>query len=180
MTDKTSLRKLIWERLHSMNAVERTIQSDRVVGKLVALERFKNATSILLYYSTPEEVFTHDLIQNSLGTKRIFLPRMNTEKNEIEIYQLERWEDLQKGPFGILEPTGKSKARIGEIDLAIIPGVAFTIDGKRLGRGKGYYDRLLALKRESPFGLGLAFSEQIVEDISMEEHDVKLDLILTG
>ena len=126
----------------------------------------------------PDEVCTHDLIRTLHATgKRVLLPTIEGEDLSLHIYDGER--SLVKGAsFGIQESEGPLFTRFDSIDLAIIPGMAFTLRGDRLGRGKGYYDRLLP-KLHCPL-IGIAFPFQIVEDIPTEKHDIRMTEVCTG
>lgn len=132
--------------------------------------------TILLYHSLPDEIDTHELIGflHSIG-KTILLPTV--VGNELELHQyIDEMELSQSTTFGILESTGPLFTDYSKIDLAIIPGMAFTLTGNRLGRGKGYYDRLLP-KLQCPL-IGLAFPFQIVDYIPCEEHDISVTQVI--
>ena len=88
--------------------------------------------------------------------------------------------DLQEGAFGIMEPCGELFTDYEAIDVAIIPGMAFDRHGNRLGRGKGYYDRFLPLLPTRVFKIGVCFPFQLLDDIPMEEHDIKMDVVFFG
>lgn len=148
-----------------------------ITRKLLELKEYRDATSVLFYVSTPEEVDTHDVIQQTLGLgKKVYLPKIKGEV--LAICPLLTFEDLEPGEFGILEPCETATpTHPAEIDLIVIPGVAFDSKGNRLGHGKGHYDRLL--KETHGFKVGLAFDEQVADELPTEEHDVPLDLLLT-
>lgn len=145
--------------------------------KLLELKEFKDAQSVLFYVSTPEEVSTHLAIQESLVLgKKVFVPKIIDET--LALCPLSSFKDLKPGEFGILEPCETpNPAHPADIDLIVIPGVAFDRKGNRLGQGKGYYDRLL--KETRGFKVGLAFDEQLADELPVEDHDVPLDLLLT-
>ena len=86
--------------------------------------------------------------------------------------------DLQRGAFGIFEPTGELFTDYNTIDVAIIPGMAFDAKGHRLGRGKGYYDRFLAKLSPSTYKIGLCFSWQLVDYVPTDEHDIPMDEVI--
>ena len=137
---------------------------------------FKKAHTLLLYPSLPDEVNTHDFIRKWSTQKHILLPVVTG--NELEL----RWytcpSGLQIGAYGIEEPVGKAFTDYPAIDLAIIPGVAFDRKGNRLGRGKGYYDRLLPLM-PSTYKIGICFPFQLLEEIPTEPFDICMNEILT-
>lgn len=135
------------------------------------------ATTLLLYYSLPDEVPTPALIA-SLADKRIVLPRVVGDELELRVYtgpqDLAMSED-----FHIMEPVGAVFKDYASIDLAIIPGMAFDSCGNRLGRGKGYYDRLLSHAAfRGMRKLGLCFDFQYLAEIPVEQHDLPMDEIV--
>ena len=146
-----------------------------------ALDRIKkeeNCKTVLLYHSLPDEVDTHRLIDlvSQLGYK-VLLPTV--VGNDLELHEYTGTAALRaSAAYGIQESTGELFADYASIDLAIIPGMAFTEDGKRLGRGKGYYDRLLPLLPDA-YKIGLCFKFQIVGSIPADSHDVGMDEVLS-
>ena len=150
--------------------------SHKVLASLEQLPAFEEASVLLLYYSLSDEVYTHDFLEKWKEKKTILLPVVVGDKLELRYYT--GTHDLQIGAYGINEPTGRLFKDYNSIDLAIIPGVAFDKEGHRLGRGKGYYDRLLpqihALK------VGICFPFQLLPTIPSEPFDVKMDMIICG
>jgi 5-formyltetrahydrofolate cyclo-ligase len=138
---------------------------------------FHHAKKIMAYLSNSEEVHTHQLILDCLEKGReIFVPKVIGDR--LAICRLHDWKDLRKGEFGILEPCRMlDHYHPAEMDLIIVPGIAFDKKGHRIGYGKGFYDKLL--KDTSGYKIGLAFEEQIVESIPAEAHDIPLDLIIS-
>ena len=176
---KDSLRRLIQQRKSLLTLAERERQSLEIMRLLEDLTVFQKARTVLLYSSLPDEVQTSILLQRWYTMKQLLLPVV--EGDNLVLKQFTDTSSLQSGKFGILEPQdGAPFTNYETIDLAIIPGVAFTLDGKRLGRGKGYYDRLLSKSAfKNVFKVGLAFSCQVLPFLPMESHDESLDLILT-
>ncbi len=110
--------------------------------------------------------------------KRILWPRVNAA-GELEVAPCEAPEGLVRGRLGVLEPSPEvERAELAEGDLLIVPGVAFTHAGERLGRGGGHYDRLLAEARAAA-SIGVAFDIQIVREVPMEPHDRRVDWVVT-
>lgn len=134
---------------------------------------FIQADTILLYYSLPDEVQTHEFVDKWSKNKHIILPVVKGE--ELELRRYTGKQDLQKGSYGIEEPQGEVFTDYENIDLAIIPGVAFDMQGNRLGRGKGYYDRLL--KQLNAYKIGICFHFQICDQIPTEAFDKSMDEI---
>lgn len=132
--------------------------------------------TILLYHSLPDEIDTHELIGilHSLG-KTILLPTV--VRDELELHQyIDETALSVSSTFGIHESIGPLFTDYSKIDLAVIPGIAFTSTGNRLGRGKGYYDRLLP-KLQCPL-IGIAFPFQMVEWLPCEEHDIRVTEVI--
>lgn len=174
---KQALRKHFREKRRTLPPDLNGEKSLLITRKLLELQEFKDAKSVLFYVSTPEEVDTHVAIQKSLDLqKSIYVPKVNGE--HLKICPLLDLEELKPGDLGILEPCEPiSEAHPKDIDLIVIPGLAFDHKGNRLGQGKGHYDRLL--KETKGFKVGLAFDEQVTEELPTETHDVPLDLLLT-
>lgn len=144
------------------------------------LERMKKEDgirTILLYHSMPDEVCTHQLLKDlhAMG-KTVLLPTVQGEDLTLHVYEGDA--QLSTGTsFGIQESMGPLFTDDSHIDLAIIPGMAFTLQGDRLGRGKGYYDRLLP-RLTCPL-IGIAFPFQILPNIPTEPHDIRMTEVLT-
>lgn len=130
---------------------------------------------ILLYHSMDDEVFTHDIIEHLHHTGHtVLLPTVAGD--DLELHEYTGVSALDTcGKYNIQESNGPLFTDYDSINLAIIPGVAFTEDGKRMGRGKGYYDRLLP-KLSCPLW-GLAFPFQMLDDIPTEPHDITLSKV---
>lgn len=173
---KKQLRKEIAFRKTRYPQEDLLSWSNTLLEKLENLPVFLQAQTVLLYYSLKDEVYTHEFVEKWSKKKNIILPVVIGEYLELRCYTGKN--DLRKGPYGIEEPTGKIFNDYESNDLAIIPGVSFDKKGNRLGRGKGYYDRLLPLLDNS-YKIGICFSFQIGEKIPYEKHDIKMDCILT-
>ena len=138
--------------------------------------RFVQARTVLLYHSLPDEVFTHAFIDRWCVEKEIVLPTVVGD--DLELHRYTGPDCLSLGSYGILEPSGELFTDFDRITLAIIPGMAFDCMGHRLGRGKGYYDRLLP-RLSHAYKLGLCFPFQILdEEIPHEPHDFLMDAVL--
>ncbi len=155
--------------------------SKKIEKRFLNLEEYKKANILLFYISYDNEVFTHDLIKKALNEKKIVaVPLSNIKNNNIIPIQIKNFDDeLKTGTYGILEPKNKADNNIpkGKIDIVIVPGIAFDIMGYRIGHGLGYYDNFLAdIKTRK---IGFAFEFQILPDIPHEEHDIRMDRIVT-
>ena len=177
---KAALRRQLRERLKGLSDEERKLASAQIRQRLAGQPVWQTAKSILFYAPTASEPELWPLAIEALGHgKSIALPRYSPASDSYAPCLIrEPSSDLQPGRFGIPEPaahcpTFPSK----QLDLALVPGIGFTLDGGRLGRGKGYFDRLLA---EVPgFKCGVAFDCQVAVEIPLEPHDVRLNCILT-
>lgn len=137
--------------------------------------RWQTAHCVLLYHSLPDEVDTHEFIRRWNSRKCILLPVVIGD--DLELRQYTDDSHLTEGAFHIDEPIGTPFTDYAAIDLAIIPGVAFDRNGNRLGRGKGYYDRLLP-RIPAAYKVGLCFRFQLLDEIPAEAHDVRMDEII--
>lgn len=149
--------------------------SDAVMDKIGTISGFLDSDIVLLYCSIPGEIETLPFIRKWSSSKTIALPRVRGEILEVREY---RPDCLAEGYRGILEPSDDAPlVDMSEIGFAVIPGVAFDRQGHRLGRGKGYYDRLLPSLRCSK--AGVAFEHQIVAEVPVEAHDISMDMVIT-
>lgn len=128
----------------------------------------------MLYHSLPDEVDTRQLLSDALvRSVRVVLPVVCGDHLQLRLYD----GHTLPGPFGIEEPQGPLFTDYSQLDVAVIPGMAFDCCGHRLGRGKGYYDRLLPLI--SCPKIGLCFSFQLVDSIPTEPHDIAMDAVVS-
>ena len=174
--DKKELRRYIAQQKRNYSVAQKTEWSSSLFQKLEGHPLFLQAHTLLLYHSLPDEVQTHEFIKRWHPYKRIVLPLVKGEELEFRYYEGEN--SLQAGAFGIEEPTGSLVENLHEIELSIIPGVAFDRSGNRLGRGKGYYDRLLP-RIPSAYKAGICFPFQLVEEVPAESFDIRMDIIIT-
>lgn len=170
---KKQIREALLQKRELHTATEE--DTNKVVEKLLSLPQIKKAKSVLLYYPHKNEINTLPLINAFLKQgKTVLLPKV--EGLNIIPVIFKDLSQLKEGYAGIKEPEGKAISP-EEIDIVIVPGVAFDKKGHRLGYGKGYYDRFLS--KTNALKIGLAYDFQIVENLPAEEHDVPLDLIIT-
>ncbi len=175
--NKQQIRQYIRHYGQSITEIERREAAKKILASIEMTEQFTDAQSIALYVNLPDEVATRDWIERWLKMgRRVLLPRISGD--DIAFYDFNS-DGLQIGSFGILEPIGVTPAEPSEIDLMILPGVAFCRDGRRLGRGKGFYDRYLAHDSFRAFTIGVGFAHQLTYDIPCEPHDRVLDMIIT-
>lgn len=174
---KKEIRENIKVLKKTYSKIELQEMSKRVINLLSYEPVFSCAETILLYHSLPDEVNTHLLIEEIHHRKRVILPVVIGDILELREYTNKT--DLRPGPFGILEPCGAPFDAYSEIDLAVIPGVAFDRRGNRLGRGKGYYDKLLPVI--DAYKLGICYPFQYFKDIIIptEVTDIPMNKVLT-
>ncbi|WP_321518761.1 5-formyltetrahydrofolate cyclo-ligase [uncultured Bacteroides sp.] len=172
---KQQLRKIIAERKRLLTENQFIDLSEKLFFHLESLPTFQKAKIILLYHSLKDEVRTHSFIEKWKEEKTILLPVVEGENLKLRIHKDS--SSLRTGAYGIEEPTGKLFTEYDKIDMAIIPGISFDAHGNRLGRGKGYYDRLLPDIKA--YKIGICFAFQVSEDIPTEPHDTKMDLVIT-
>ncbi len=172
--NKKKIRQLIRQRKAEIPAEERQRLSETLCQKVLSTLHWQQAETILLYHALPDEVDTSLLLEEALKTgKTVLLPVVNGENLDLRLYTGE----TATGSFAIEEPIGPLFTAFEKIDLAIIPGMAFDGKGNRLGRGKGYYDRLLP-SLSMAYKLGICFPFQLVESIPAEVHDIKMDAVI--
>lgn len=133
--------------------------------------------TVLLYSALPDEVPTQQLMDTMLSKgNTVLLPRVTTD-TDMELRRYTGPESLERGAFGILEPTGELFTDYDNIDLALIPGVAFDHEGHRMGRGRGYYDRFLP-RLTRAVKVGICHAWRIFPVIPAEEHDIAMDYVI--
>lgn len=153
-----------------------TQQSAEILAALEVHPAFRAADTVLLYHSLKDEVDTHEFIRKWSRLKRILLPVVVGDDLELRVYTGP--EDLAIGAYGIEEPTGARFTDYAAIGFIAVPGVAFDRNGNRLGRGKGYYDRLLP-RIPAAYKAGICFPYQLVEEVPAEPFDIRMDEIIT-
>lgn len=175
---KKDIRKQIISKRDNITILEQIKLSSIIAEKLTSLEEWKNSNSIMLYTSINSEVMTLNLITRSIEENKILiLPKVS--ENQIIPIQLPKRFTLKSGYKGILEPT-ENKIFEDIIDLAIIPLVGFDENGYRLGYGGGFYDRFLSkYQNKIKHKIGLGYECQKVKYIPIDNHDIKLDIIIT-
>jgi len=175
---KKNLREEILARRKSLAAETCLALSLEIQARFIDMIEYRDASVIALYSAILNEVFTEEILRAArLNGKKVVYPRVRDSL--LEFAEVRERSDLVPGVYGILEPSGTSVCSVREIDLMLLPGVAFDLSGYRLGYGKGYYDRTLHGFLGDVLLVGLAFDMQVVETIPAEIHDVRLDLLLT-
>ncbi len=177
MDEKKALRIEIRQLKRACPLEERRRKSLSVWEAVERDEVFQQAETVLAYWSMDDEVYTHDFVNKWAGSKTLLLPCVKGDELELRYFDGE--ERLQPGEgYAIPEPVGELFTDWGKIDLILVPGVAFDKSGNRLGRGKGYYDKVL--KQTGAYKLGVCFDFQLVERVPVEPHDVKMDRVVAS
>ncbi len=174
---KTEIRREMKALNKAMQPGERRCAADNIIAQTERLEAFKNAHTVALFCSLPDEPPTEEMIARWCRTKNIVLPRV--EGDTMQFYPYDP-AGMNKGAFGITEPTGETPTEPAQIDLIIVPGVAFTASGERLGRGKGYYDKYLSSPGFNATKVGICYAHQLRPELPCEPHDMKMDCVIAG
>lgn len=173
--NKDHIRNAIRARKALLTDDERIAAANSVFSTLERTAAFLLADRILIYSSLPDELSTREFIRKWSARKHFFLPRVNGVNLELLPYEQTR---LHLGAFHIEEPTGDDLVDPASIDMIIVPAVALDHNRNRLGRGKGFYDRLLRDLRATT--IGVAYDFQLLNDLlPVEPHDVALDFVIT-
>ena len=155
---------------------EKLRRSDIVMGGVERLAEFQRANVVLLYWSMADEVQTHAFVERWYGKKTLLLPCVVGD--DLVLRQYTGPECMVAGEqFGIGEPTGAVWQDLEKVELIVVPGVAFDRQRNRMGRGRGFYDRLLK-STPNAVKVGVAYDFQLLDAIPTEPHDVKMDRVM--
>lgn len=186
MDTKAVLRKKMKQKLNKQKQSERRKKSKTIQKKLFSQKEFLSARCVMLFVSRGTgEVDTGPIIKKALGMgKKVVLPVTVAREKKIKPVELEDFKkDLKKGVYGIYEPKDaphKRPVRLKEIDLVIVPGLAFDRKNNRLGHGQGYYDRFLRTLPRSTPKIGLGFRFQFLKNIPATGRDFSLTKVITN
>lgn len=172
--EKNEIRRKIRNLRSMLLEAEKLSAAEEVFSQLENTAAFLMADHILMYHSLPDELPTRGFLQKWNGRKHFYLPRVNGVNLEILPYDETR---LELGAFHIEEPTGENTVNPESVELIVVPAVAYDRRGNRLGRGKGFYDRLLSSTKATKVGIGYQF--QLLDEIPVEDHDVSMDIVIT-
>ena len=177
--DKREIRTAIRRATAALGAEERARQSLLVTERLRRLIGEERPAVAALFAPLPDEVDIGGLAAEVRC--RIVLPRVECS-GEAALMEFHDFDPaaMARGAFGIDEPQGGAACRPGEIDLMVVPGMAFTRDGLRLGRGKGFYDRYMAREGFRARCIGVCFSHQLLDSLPAEPHDRRVDAVVTA
>lgn len=176
LSDKRKVRQAVRAEIAKLPTEERATLSSQIFSKIAALKEVEEASVIALFVSLPDEPQTADFIEQLLRqNRRVVVPRIEGE--EMNFYDISK--GVTSGAFGIMEPVATTPIAPSEIDVMVVPGVAFTQYGARLGRGKGFYDKYLSHNGFRAYTVGVCYPCQLVEKLPTEEHDKLLDLVVS-
>ncbi len=175
--EKSEVRKKIRELKRAVPLEEKLRRSEGIMRQVETLPAFQQARTVLLYWSMADEVQTHAFVEKWYKDKVLLLPCVDGD--DLRLRQYTGSECMVAGEqFGIGEPTGPEFTDLDSVELIMVPGVAFDRQCNRMGRGRGFYDRLL---KSTPRALkvGVAFDFQLLDEIPVEAFDVKMDAVIT-
>ncbi len=181
---KQSIRKAVLAQREQLPADIRAAHSAAIAARLLQLPEYRQAEAVLGYMNFGAEFASELWVTRALADgKRLALPKVNCHTNHLDLYWVDDLEiQLATGLWGIREPVVERCAKLAapdEVEFALLPGVAFTRDGVRLGYGGGYYDKLLAGMVQRPVLVAAAFALQVVESLPQESYDIRVEWIIT-
>ena len=178
-SDKLDWRTRLREVLRSMTSAEREGGSKALCARMLQHSLWRSAQSVLVFAPLKDELDVTELLAEGWRESKIMaVPRFDLASGAYGAARLMSHSQLVPGRFGVQEPeAGCPAVPLNQLDLILVPGVGFDFAGRRLGRGKGFYDRLLAQVRGHK--CGVAFEQQLVAELPEEPHDVRVDSILT-
>jgi 5-formyltetrahydrofolate cyclo-ligase len=171
---KKMIRQHIRELKKEYNPAQKQLQANEAFKQLELLPEFQKAHNVFIYWSLNDELPTHAFIEKWKDKKRFLLPSIAGEDIILKIYS--PGKKMLEGAMGIMEPDSITEYNC-EIDLIVVPGIAFDRKKNRLGRGKAYYDNFLT--KHYSLKIGICFDFQLVEFVPISPHDIKMDLIIT-
>lgn len=180
--EKKELRKIMINKRNNMDKDEKENKDNIIKNKLMKSDYYKKSSMIFIYLAYGSEINTIEYVKEFLKDgKRICIPRTNLRDKTMEAVEINSLENLKKDKYGILEPDESIEAiKKEDIDLIILPGVAFDKSGGRLGYGGGYYDKYLNSCPDNIDKVSLCYDFQIVDKVPEEVHDVKANYVIIG
>ncbi|MBU3665761.1 MAG: 5-formyltetrahydrofolate cyclo-ligase [Chthoniobacterales bacterium] len=175
---KAELRRIMREQLAGMTPAACAAASESIRTSIASLPRWQAARTIAAYAALPGEPDLQPL--QWTDSKKVLLPRI--EDDRLVFHAVQNADQLKRGAFGVMEPDPAQCPAVDtrEMEIIFVPGLAFTSDGARLGRGRGFYDRLLADLPKTVLRAGVCFPCQISPELPAEPHDQEVDLVLTS
>lgn len=175
VVEKARLRKQLLDARDALSLDFIKITSKQIQDNLRKIDFFRSAESIAAYYSIGSEVHTQDILQEILNSgKQLSLPKVI--KNDLVFKKISSFSELEQGNFSVMEPKDRCET-VKDLDVIIVPAIALTREGFRLGYGFGYYDKFLHGKKLTT--IALSYAKQIIKSFPHDEHDVKINYIVT-
>lgn len=180
--EKKILRNKILIIRNSLDKEVKEAMDDEIYNKLITSDLYIKAKNIFVYLSFGSEIQTKNIITKALRDgKEVYIPKIYKEDKLMKAVRLKSFNDLKENSMGILEPIDDSNyIDKREIDVILVPGVVFDLNGNRIGYGGGYYDRYLQDIKEIRNKVVLAYDLQIVDSINPDIHDIAFDYIITN
>ena len=182
MQEKQRIRSEVFRRRVALE--DKAQRSRRILQRVIQCPQYRAAETVMFYLDARSEVRTRSTVSDQLETdRRVVVPYCVDER--LQLFHLLSLDEVSPGAFGILEPSAACRrdvdrlVNVRDVDAFVVPGVAFDRLGRRLGHGHGFFDRLLSNARGDAVKIGVGFDCQIVEQLPSEEHDVRLDLVVT-
>jgi 5-formyltetrahydrofolate cyclo-ligase len=180
--EKKYLRQILTESRVRLLPERAGALSKQLQERLLESDFYRSSRCIVLYAEKDNEVATDQIFANALASgRRVLFPRVIPEYRGLSLVRVCSRDELRPGTFDLIEPTGSEivpPAKLGRA-LVCVPGVAFSLEGQRLGRGGGYYDRLLSATCSQAATAGLAYSFQVLDQLPESPDDRRLQLIVT-
>ncbi|XP_042876770.1 5-formyltetrahydrofolate cyclo-ligase-like [Penaeus japonicus] len=191
-TAKNVLRQELKKKLNALTNEEKVRQSQIVQTKVLQHDLYKNSKRLSIFLSMHDEIQTDGILRDALDAgKAVYIPRYDSKSTYMDMVRLKSWEEYDALPMTKwkikqppLDQDREQALDSGGLDLILVPGLAFSKAGHRMGRGRGYYDTYLAKCRAMqecpPSTIALAFIEQILPEVPVEETDVPVDIVLSA
>lgn len=175
---KNEIRKAYKRKRSQMSIDDVTSKSESAAKMFLGSSIYRNCDTIMLYMPLGKETDTRLIAESafSLGKKVVF-PVTDADSGEITPYYAMKDTEFSTGAFSVSEPCGTNQAQVSHIDVVVVPGIAFSKNGARVGFGKGCYDRLLA--KSDAVKVGFCYELQICENIPADEYDIAMDYVVT-
>lgn len=178
---KKEIRQQIRTQLATISPAELHERSIQACARLTQTREYSHSEIVMVFLSLPTEVDTTSLVlQAWRDRKRVLAPKVSWEQRRMLPIQINSLsDDLSESPLGIREPAEGVPIPLANIDLVVVPGIGFDLQGNRLGRGRGFYDRFLAHRDFKGVSCALALEEQIVDAVPVSEHDMRVRMLVT-
>jgi len=174
---KHKVREKLLEKRNNLSRNEVLGKSNKIKDRLFSLREFWDAKTVMFYVSKENEVYTHDMIRESLNSKTVCVPVTVLADKSLKIAKINSFDELRVSTFDVLEPKNIVDIEKDKLDMIIVPGIAFDEKCNRIGSGNGYYDKFLKDVKAKKIALGFDF--QILEKIPVEDYDIPVDAIVT-